>query len=175
MSFYFWRKKMARPPFNNAWQVFRQINVPVRQVGEIIGGKVKQNINIPGDQGGFENACPIRMSYVLNKTGHPIARSSGYSTVSGGDGKWYIFRVRDMKSYLRSVFGEPDKKVMGTPNPSDFSGMKGILVVQGSGWDDAGGHVTLWDGTSCSDSCHLANDPDNGRFIPGEANLWVLP
>ncbi|MDR1227763.1 MAG: type VI secretion system amidase effector protein Tae4 [Azoarcus sp.] len=51
----------------------------------------------------------------------------------------------------------------------------GILVVRGSGWRDAGGHVTLWDGTMCSDTCHLAYDPDNGSFSPTEAALWVLP
>ncbi|MDR1463523.1 MAG: type VI secretion system amidase effector protein Tae4 [Azoarcus sp.] len=166
---------MARPAFNDAWHAFMQINVPVKAVGDIIGGKVKYNIDIPEDEGGFANACPIRMSYVLNKTSFPIRRSSGYAMVSGGDGKWYIFRVQDMKLYLRSTFGKPDKEVKGSPEPSDFSGMKGILVVQGKGWGNAGGHITLWDGSLCSDSCHLARDPDNGTFIPGEASLWALP
>lgn len=44
----------------------------VADVGRIIGGNVGQNIS----GGYFENACPIRMSYVLNATGFPISRSS---------------------------------------------------------------------------------------------------
>jgi hypothetical protein len=166
---------MPRPTFDNAWHVFMQVNVPVRIVGDIIGGKVKHNIDMPEKEGGFANACPIRMSYVLNKTGFTIHRAPDYATVSGGDGQWYIFRVQDMKSYLRGAFGALDKAVRCVPQPSDFSGMQGILVVQGKGWGNAGGHVTLWDGARCSDSCHLANDPDNGAFIPGEASLWMLP
>jgi hypothetical protein len=45
------------------------VNVPVADVGKKIGGNVQKNI----DAHIFENACPIRMSYVLNKTGLPIA------------------------------------------------------------------------------------------------------
>jgi hypothetical protein len=115
------------------------------------------------------------MSFVLNKTGFPVHRDGRYASVSGADGMWYMYRVSDMRSYLEDVFGKPDKVVKGLPSPSDFAGLKGILVVRGSGWRDAGGHVTLWNGTMCSDMCHLAYDPDNGSFSPTEAALWVLP
>ncbi len=39
---------------------------------------------------------------------------------------------------------------------------------------DVGGHVTLWNGAACSDSCHLLQNPDNGTFIPDTASLWEL-
>jgi len=32
----------------------------------------------------------------------------------------------------------------------------------------------LWDGTKCSDVCHLMHDPDNGPFIPETASIWTL-
>ena len=74
---------MGRPSFNEAWSAFGKVNFPVADVGRIIGGNVGQNIS----GGYFENACPIRMSYVLNATGFPISRSSPYATVREGANK----------------------------------------------------------------------------------------
>lgn len=140
----------------------------VKEVGKRIGGKVGYNI----EAGIFQNACPIRMSYVLNYNGIPIPRS-GYAVVSGDDKKWYMFRVNEMMTFLERTFGMPDRTAK-TPKTSDFVGVKGILVVKGHGWSNALGHVTLWDGNVCSDSCHLAADPDNGTFTPEVASLWTL-
>ena len=55
-----------------------EVKKSVKEVGELIGGKVKLNI----DAGTFVNACPIRMSYVLNKTGIVIPRGAGYAVSS---------------------------------------------------------------------------------------------
>ncbi|MGC0591387.1 hypothetical protein ACN6J7_28350, partial [Salmonella enterica subsp. enterica serovar Abony] len=51
---------MNRPSFNEAWLAFRKVNHSVADVGSIIGGNVGKNIT--GSY--FQNACPIRMSYV---------------------------------------------------------------------------------------------------------------
>jgi hypothetical protein len=168
-----------RPSFGAAWNTFSRVSVSVPEVGRIIGGKVNYNINeIPaGHEGRWTNACAIRMSYVLNKTGFPVRRGN-YLTSSGADGMWYIPRVNDIMTHLRNVFGAPDIVAGHTgqsPAPDDFKGMKGILVVTGDGWGDADGHATLWNGSMCSDSCHLAGDPSNGTFIPHKAELWILP
>ena len=162
---------MARPLFNTAWNAFMEVRFPVAQVGKKIVGNVQKNIEMP--IGGFQNACPIRMSYVLNMSGFPIHKSSRYAMVSGADNRQYIYRVVDMMNYLESTFGKPDKTVR-SPNPSDFAKMKGIIVVKGHGWGNAKGHVTLWDGVQCSDSCHLMHDPDNGPFVPETASIWIL-
>jgi hypothetical protein len=161
---------MKRPPFDPAWKLFMDVKKPANEVGEIIGGNVKKNI----DSHIFENACPIRMSYVLNKSGFPIPKNSGYASASGSDGEFYIFRVNDMTSYLAKAFGKPDKTIK-SPVPSDFYGMKGIIAVRGHGWSNAKGHITLWNGNHCSDTCHLMYDPDNGPFVPETASLWTLP
>lgn len=92
---------MGRPSFNEAWSAFGKVNFPVADVGRIIGGNVGQNIS----GGYFENACPIRMSYVLNATGFSISRSSPYATVSGSDKKFYIYRVNDMIEHLTQIMG----------------------------------------------------------------------
>jgi len=168
-----------RPSFGTAWNTFSRVNVSVSEVGRIIGGKVNYNINEipPEHEGRWTNACAIRMSYVLNKTGFPVRRGK-YLTVSGADGMWYIPRVEGMTIYLRAVFGDPDIAAghsSYSPAPDDFKGMQGILVVTGGGFSDASGHVTLWNGSICSDACHLAGDPHNGFFVPRKAELWVLP
>lgn len=160
---------MGRPSFGSAWAAFTAVRQPVAGVGRKIGGNVQKNI----DANIFQNACPIRMSYVLNTTGFPITKGSSYATVSGSDKRLYLFRVNDMMDYLGRVFGKPDKTVR-SPKLSDFSGMKGIIVVKGRGWANARGHVTLWDGSQCSDTCHLLHDPENGPFSPEIASLWIL-
>lgn len=157
-----------RPSFDIAWSKFRDVNVSVAKVGKKIGGKVQYNI----DEKIFVNACPIRISYVLNYSGVLIPKA-GYDSVSGADKKWYIYRVKDMMSFVTNTFGKPDKTV-ASPKPADFSGSKGLLIVKGHGWSDAAGHVTLWNGAMCQDSCHLAQDPDNGAFTPETASLWLL-
>lgn len=159
---------MARPGFTQAWARFSEVNIPVTQVGVKIGGKVGHNIAT----GIFQNACPIRMSYVLNYTG-TLVPSAGYHVVSGADKRWYMYRVPEMMLFLERSFGKPDVTT-AQPRPQDFSGKRGILVVKGRGWSNAVGHVTLWNGLVCSDSCHLASDPDNGPFVPDTASLWVL-
>jgi hypothetical protein len=162
---------MNRPSFNSAWSAFMAVSLPVAAVGKKIGGNVEKNTAL--SIGGFENACPIRMSYVLNMTGFPIHKSFQYAMVSGADHRQYIYRVGDIMSYLERTFGKPDKTVK-SPKPSDFTNMKGIIVVKGHGWGNAKGHVTLWNGTKCSDNCHLMHDPDNGPFVPETASIWIL-
>ena len=170
---------MLRPLFHSAWARFQQINVSVGDVGRIIGGKVRVNI----DSGAFPNACPIRMSYVLNRTGFPVNKNfvplddQGRQQVSSGDdGLWYIYRVNPMIEYLRKVFGTPDMELTRPPiTAGAFLGMKGILIVTGHGWDNAAGHVAIFDGSTCADSCHFTGDPANGTFAPAKAILWKLP
>jgi len=170
---------MGRPSFSSAWDRFREINVNVESVGQKIGGKVGQNVK----SGVFRNACPIRMSYVFNHTGFPINRArvplddkGNVQVSSGADGFWYIFRVTALIEYLKNTLGAPD--IVSDRIPivgSAYGSKKGISVVTGSGWSDATGHVSLYDGSSCSDICHFDGDPDNGSFTPTKASLWILP
>lgn len=86
----------SKPSFYNASVAFDTIygNGTLAHVAELIGGKVKQNI----DGGYFENACAIRMSYVLNRNGIPVSGTTG-STVSGKDQQRYLYRLRDTASF----------------------------------------------------------------------------
>lgn len=123
------------------------------KVGKMIGGKVEANIkaNI------FKNACAIRMSYAFNYSGMPISRYDG-SVSSGKDKKWYLFRVADMKNFVKKHIG-------GTPikghAAKDFRGKKGVIIFSDCEWDDASGHVDLFDGKEVEghgyfDECGIA-------------------
>ena len=158
-----------RPTFGKAWNRFSEVNVDVGSVGSLIGGKVQVNIS----SGIFENACSIRMSYVLNYTGVSIPSDNRYATVTGEDKKRYMYRVNDMMVFLRSKFGEPDLSI-SMPIQEAFFGLQGIIVFEGSGWRNARGHITLWNGMICSDYCYFIGGSNNGQFVPDNASLWIL-
>lgn len=150
----------SRPSFGSMYANFQRVKTSVGEVGSHIGGKVGANIA----SGIFTNACAIRISYALNHSGAPVARGV-WATSSGQDGKWYLYRVNDLLPYLTQKFGPPDA-VVQSPTPASFAGKKGIIVFKVSQWSDATGHATLWNGSSCADSCYF---PESS-----EASLWIL-
>lgn len=154
---------MSRPYFEDAWKAFERVNIPPAQVGSVIGGKVQSNIN----SGDFENACAIRLSYVLNQCGCPVSHYDDLSYVSGADGSWHIFRVRDALTYLQRVWGNPDVVVRQTESKALLSAKAGVLLFEVSGWNNASGHATLWDGDRCSDKDYFD--------IAIKCSLWRLP
>lgn len=158
----------GRPKLSTAVQAFKRvydnIGKDVPSVGTLIGGKVNHNINnLTPAEGKFENACAIRMSYVLNESGFKIPYMRGKS-VSGKNGNWYIYTVENIKTHLNNTFGKPDM-VITNPKETDFNKKKGILLFDVS-WADATGHATVWDGTNCSDKCYF---PQSSK-----AYLWEL-
>jgi hypothetical protein len=154
---------LPRPNFENAWSAFQKVNMKPSLVGNLIGGKVKYNFDI----GAFENACTIRLSYVLNSCDCDIARSPDISTVSGADGSWYMYRIRDALQFLEREWGRPDVVLNGPPiAQSGLAYKKGILMFEAK-FSDASGHATLWDGKQCSDHDYF----DEAT----RCSLWILP
>ncbi len=157
-----------RPSFFTMWSNFATIygDGKLTTVGNKIGGKVQENIVLAEKNPllGFNNACAICMSYSLNYSGIVITHGL-WKTVSGADKKQYIYRVTDLLIFLTQTFGKPDKTILN-PKPSDFSGVKGILIFNVQGWNNASGHATLWDGNLCSDHCYFPN--------ASEASIWIL-
>ena len=94
-----------RPSFALAWSKFQEIDGDgsLTFVGDKIGGKIKQNFDL-GQNGGFTNGCATRMSYVFNYTGFAI-HPGQWATVSGGDGKLYIYRVAEIRKFITATFG----------------------------------------------------------------------
>jgi len=155
----------VRPSLLKMKQAFAKVNREVNEVGNLIGGKVNHNINVlTPEQGRFENACAIRMSYALNYAGYKVPFMKG-KTISGGQGHWYIYRVRDLVKFLYDSFGDPEV-VIDSPHTDKLSEYKGILVVDVDVWSDASGHATIWTGSRCTDSCYFP--------LAKKAYLWQL-
>ncbi|MEW6760901.1 MAG: type VI secretion system amidase effector protein Tae4 [Pseudomonadota bacterium] len=110
---------------------------------------------------GYANACALRLSLAFNYGGVTITRGGKGYKVPGADGKPYLLRVDDMIKFVRANFGEPDVvvKPKGQDKSSEFKSKKGIIVFRVTGWGDATGHVTLWNGADCGDTCYFTFPP----------------
>ncbi len=130
----------------------------IEDVFNLIGGKVQAN--------NFANSCTIKVSRSLNYNGNQIYFIPLNLTVSGKDGKWYIYCVTELIKYLTRKYGKPDLVVKGAFYESKFKRKKGIIVFNVDAWDDASGHASLWNGVSCSDKCYFP--------LFKKVMLWIL-
>jgi hypothetical protein len=166
---------MSRPSFNSAWAAAQRIfdpRDPSARVAQVVGGAVARNINAPPPQN-WKNTCAVRISFVLNETGLPVP-ALARKTVSGGDKRNYFYRVKDVIEFLHRRWGKPDSVLQYPPsNASALVGKRGLILFQVSGWGDASGHATLWNGSVCYDHCYF-NEP-GANYRTDRANFWRLP
>ena len=120
---------------------------------KMVGGKVNADW--------YKNTCAIRMSRAFNYSGYAIPKLKSvqpdgkerWESISGEDGKWYLLRVDTFLSeILEKHFGPPDirGKVEG-----DFMGKKGLILFKVRRWEDATGHLDLWDGAKVSHEAYF--------------------
>jgi len=135
---------------------------------DIIGGGLPENLRT--NPNSWENSCAIRMSRGLNYSGIklPKAPSNGGNIV-GKDKLNYWIRVKDLKEYLIRMLKDkfPLIEEVGKPDAvNKFKDKKGIIVFDVSGWSNATGHFTLWDGSNLfyvgPDLSH--NDPTSDHY-----------
>jgi hypothetical protein len=172
---------MAKPSFSMMWQAFPDhTKYPtLRELHTFIGGGLAKNIDIPGF-GANGNTCAVRISRALNYGNLPISaklvKSLGIGTMTGADGKLYIFRVRELKTYLRSALGVTPIKVSKDFNNA-FIGNQGIVAFEVRGWSDASGHVALWNGSvfreEHDDYRNLKDDPKTTQ-VEASTNAMML-
>ena len=140
---------MIIPNFSALWR-----NYP-RGDASTVKRKIGGNVNL----GWVTNTCVIRISRALNYSGAPIPRNiPGLSTIRGGDGKRYAYRVREFHRFLVNHVRPPD--IVG-----DVKGHKGIIMFKVSIWSDATGHFDLWDGSTCAHHCYFD--------VADEVYLWT--
>jgi hypothetical protein len=77
---------------------------------------------------------------VVKYSGHKISFEKDV-TGSGDDKLWYYYTVENITRYIRSLFGAPDKTRV---TYGDVLMKRGIILFQTCGWDDATGHIDLW-------------------------------
>lgn len=100
----------------------------------------------------YQNTCAMRLSKALNYcNGHEIPKKGGLYCIIGIDKKRYAIRVKEVKRYLRDTYGPPDYElsaIKGKIDKSKILNQKGIIAFDVTGWSDASGHFTLWNGTN---------------------------
>ncbi|WP_076515925.1 T6SS effector amidase Tae4 family protein [Achromobacter sp. MFA1 R4] len=166
---------MARPSFAQAWAASQRIYDPANpaaRVAKVIGGKVALNINSPDPKGRWENTCAVRLSYILNQAGLSIPYKPG-QTVSGADKRWYFYHVKNLIAFLESRWGKAEIVRFPPAGGGALAGKKGLILFEISGWTDATGHATLFNGNSCYDQCYF-NEP-GANYRTDRANFWSLP
>ncbi len=94
------------------------------------------------------NTCTIRLSHAMNATGAPVPRR--WETVTnrkGANGKYYIIRVKNFRTWMEHTFGKPDqdfsKKTGAAFDRTSIDGMEGVIGFD-IGFRDASGHFDLW-------------------------------
>ncbi|MBK8251275.1 MAG: peptidoglycan-binding protein [Polyangiaceae bacterium] len=132
--------------FERMWNAYPAPGGSTDEAKKMIGGDV--------DAAWITNTCVVRVSRSFNYAGHLLPQGfPGFSTVRGGDGLRYGFRVEEFRKYLAYVYG-PAPIVAERPTPSEevppnFLGQTGVICFRVKGWSDATGHFDLWDGAAC--------------------------
>ena len=143
--------EIKRPKWDDMLKNYPGTIVQTTDLYDDIGGGLPDRLK--ADPINWENSCAIRMSKGLNYSGVvlPWALSKG-GTVVGKDKYKYWIRVNDMKTYLGEKFGLKKDDIIeaagGKSAVDEFKGKKGIIVFDVTGWSNATGHFTLWDGAN---------------------------
>ena len=175
---------MAQPSFKLMWQAFPDHTAypTLRDLHTYVGGTLVKNIDGDGF-GPNGNTCAVRMSRALNYGNMPVSRalvrSLKIETMTGADKLLYMFRVRDLKKYLKSALGVTPSKVVKDFGTA-FAGKRGIVAFDVTGWSDASGHVALWDGSAFreqhDDFRGMADNPKTTVREPATTSmtLWEI-
>lgn len=156
-------KLSNRPNLQLMWENF--IHDRPLGVWHEIGGLVEYNGELPEDQGGWRNACAVRMSYMLNKAGLTIPYIET-QTVSGGEGLFHFYRLDDLVAYLNATFGQVDFEYNHGPSRWQEMPNKPGLIIQRFPGSNFTGHATIWNGAGSVD------DSDIGGY---RILFWELP
>lgn len=166
---------MARPSFKAAWSAAQKIydpTNPTAKVAKVIGGNVALNINIADPKIRWENTCAVRISYILNQCGLKIPKIAG-QTVSGEDKIQYFHYVKDVIKFLTQRWGDPIIVKYPSSGGGVLAGKQGLILFQVSGWSNAMGHATLFNGSICYDHCYFNELESN--YKTDKASFWSLP
>lgn len=146
-------------------------DIILQKAGNRIGGEIKISI----DDGTFQNACALCMSYILQQNGYRISPTDGYAP-KGADGLRYLVRVLQIAEFIIKKFGPPTQTLTYLKDGREIRGKTGLLIFYVERWDNAKGHVTLWDGKDCYDHCYFQDnlDEENSTGKVVKVLFWEL-
>ena len=105
----------------------------------------------------------------------PIKKTTKGYKVTGEDNELYLLRVREMINFVENNLGKADVLIQPKNNEDvslQIQNKKGIVIFKVTGWGDATGHVTLWDGNDCGDSCYFIHTQSTVRTT--DVLFWEL-
>jgi len=159
--------KVTRPKWDDMLKNYPNTSVDVVTLYNDIGNGLIDYYNNPKTQSSWENTCSFRMSKGLNYSGFKLPKdNSKYRLTKGGvhtgkDNLNYWYRVSELGKYLEDHLGSPEfdvtlkkadlgeKKIgLSILDWDKLSKLKGIIMFKVSGWGNASGHFTLWDGNN---------------------------
>ena len=163
---------MSQPNFNMMWNAYpahdRYPNL--LSLHTFIGGALQKNIHVSGFSPNG-NTCAVRLSRALNYGAMPISativKRLKIQTLTGNDGKLYIYRVQELKAYLKEALAVSPVKVSADFDHA-FLGKRGIVAMDIIGWRGASGHLALWDGKNFRENGY--DDYRNQRDNPATPN-----
>ncbi len=157
-----WAKMNATYPKNAAGA-----DMPAPEVYKLVGGPIYKLYT--EDPSSYANACALRVSQALNKSG--IAIPAGKGTYKGADSNNYFLSAGKLNTWMISYFGAPDISAKSNFE-AKLLGKQGIYIMAPNypGKFGATGHATLFDGISCIGN-HCYFTATGGVY---ETNLWIL-
>lgn len=160
------RVELKRPGFQSLWDAYAEVGrLVAADVYAHVGGQAAEHYQ--EDPVSYANACALRMSHGFNYGGYVIPRGTiipGQSIyrVRGSDKLPYILRVNHVIHFIKHNWGSADM-VLQPAEAGRLAGRKGLIVMEVSGWGDATGHVTLWNGDQTGDGSDYHN-PRNASY-----------
>jgi len=141
------------------------------------------------DPENWGHTCAVRMSYALNHSGVVLGKPKSGAVIKGDDGYNYWMRVTDLSKFLEEKFKKGDEEYCPKPITSltqstidaraqevytnfvqKILGRNGIVVFHVTGWTDATGHFTLWNGSYLL----YVGDPEHNNQNSMEYYFWLM-
>lgn len=144
--------------------------------------------NVQATRETWENTCAVRMAYALNRNGFILPATQGSMKSDNPKDKYnYWFRVTELTKYLVKTFGKGDveytiKEKVGLARKKEVTlnvlskiiGKKGIIVFDVTGWNNATGHFTLWDGKTLLYADGHSNPLSNDYYFWYEKTTKII-
>lgn len=166
-----------RPRFDDMWNNYPE-GLDAEEAYKKAGGAVYEAYIYAQKKGSIEyrNACAIRISMALNGAEHRIPSGTQPEgkmyRLSGTGGKYaYFLKKDDVAKFIKSRWKAPEIVVTGSGEDKKKAilGKRGLIIFDVQGWDNARGHVTLWNGEKCIDTCYF-----DAASIPGSINAKTI-
>lgn len=172
---------VKRPRFSTLWSAYAEVGHKSSiDVYGLVGGPVEAARADKPDA--YANACALRISRAFNYGGYKIPKgtiipNTSIYRLAGADQLPYIMKVIDFLAFLKHNWGEPDHTITQS-NLNFTNGKKGVIIMEITGWSDATGHATLWDGNVTGDGSDYhrqdSHTYDNPNVKLNKINFWEL-